>query len=211
MRGYFGKDASRAQLGSGVGLSTAGIPLYVSRSLEQIQQANEVLGVITIKKTSEPSLVQICCAIWTHRETTNLSCYLACRDNKPTAVLTPKRHQIWCTTQTHRKTANLSCHSASCKSSQRRRAHWRLPLPDPCSAAAKRCGLTSSSAVCAGPPSPSPGASAPGPPCGAAAAGTGAPSCAAFHRPASARKNNTHSHVNQGPAWRPAQAAGSSR
>ena len=107
MRGYFGKDASRAQLGSGVGLSTAGIPLYVSRSLEQIQQANEVLGVITIKKTSEPSLVQICCAIWTHRETTNLSCYLACRDNQPMAVLTPKRHQIWCTTQTHRKTANL--------------------------------------------------------------------------------------------------------
>lgn len=114
-------------------------------------------------------------------------------DKQPMAVLTPKRHPIWRATQTHRKTANLLHHSLLCESSQQQWVHWRLPLPDPCSAAAKRCGLTSSSAVCAGPPSPSPGASSPGPPCGAAAAESGAPSCAAFHHPASARKNNTHS------------------
>ena len=36
MLGYFGMDASRAQLSSGVRLSTAGIPLYISCSLEHM-------------------------------------------------------------------------------------------------------------------------------------------------------------------------------
>ena len=61
-----------------------------------------------IKKTSESGLVQICGTIWTHRETTNLLCYLACRDKQPTAVATPKRHPIWRPTQTHRKTSNMA-------------------------------------------------------------------------------------------------------
>ena len=76
-----------------------------------------------IKKTSESGLVQMCGTIWTHRETTNLLRYLACRDKQPMAVPspkrpTPKRHPIWRTTQTHRKTSYLAHYPDPQKDSQ---------------------------------------------------------------------------------------------